>query len=240
MNLTPAEREIEAQALEYVAEHRRVIAKQLTDPAVYPAEKNPVSVFMAGSPGAGKTEASQALIEQLGGPGLRIDPDDYRELIPGYNGKNSSLFQRAVVRIVDKVLDEAFKQGQSFILDGTLSNYDVASRNIGRALDRGRLVQVLYVYQDPCQAWRFVKEREALDGRNIPIDVFIEQYFAARDVVNRLKRELDGRIMVDLIIKNLDGGNRVYQSNIAAIDGYVKETYNVRSLREALGSIGGS
>lgn len=140
MTLTAEEREIEARAIAYVTEHRRSLARTIADPVRYPPEENPVSVFMAGSPGAGKTEASQALIDQLGGAGLRIDPDDYRELIPGYDGKNSSLFQRAIVRLVDKVLDEAFKRGQSFILDGTLSNYEVASRNIRRALGKGRAV----------------------------------------------------------------------------------------------------
>lgn len=126
MNLTPEDRAIEEAALEFVNQNRRKIARELTDLATYPAEKCPVAVFMAGSPGAGKTEASHALIEQLGGPVLRIDPDDYRDRIPGYNGRNSNLFQRAVSRIVEKVLDEAFGKGQSFILDGTLSNYEVA------------------------------------------------------------------------------------------------------------------
>lgn len=240
MNLTPEDLAIEEAALDFVSKNRRKIARELTDPAIYPTEKLPVAVFMAGSPGAGKTEASQALIEQLGGPVLRIDPDDYRKLLPGYNGRNSSLFQRAVSRIVDKVLDEAFGKGQSFILDGTLSSYDVASRNVARALAEGRVVQILYVFQEPCQAWKFVREREALDGRNIPVEVFIEQYFSARDVVNRLKGELGRKIKVDLIIKNLDGGNRVYEGNIQAIDGYVKENYNTQSLREALGSLNGS
>lgn len=240
MNLTIEDRTVEEAALDFVAQNRRRIARDLTDQTTYPAEKLPVSVFMAGSPGAGKTEASQALIEQLGGPVLRIDPDDYRDLIPGYNGRNSNLFQRAVSRIVDKVLDEAFAKSQSFILDGTLSNYEVASRNITRALSKGRFVQILYVYQEPCQAWRFVKDREALDGRNIPLEVFVDQYFSARNVVNRLKQELGRRIEVDLIIKSLDGGNRVYEGNIQAIDGYVKETYDYRSLREALEQLNGS
>lgn len=79
-----------------------------------------------------------------------------------------------------------------------------------------------------------------MDGRSIPVEMFIEQYFSARDVVNKLKEELGRKLKVDLIIKNLDGGNRVYEGNIQAIDGYVKETYNARSLREALEKLNGS
>ena len=104
---------------------------------------------------------------------------------------------------------------------------------------KGRVVQILYVFQEPCQAWRFVRDREALDGRSIPADVFIGQYFAARDVVNKLKAELGRKIKLDLIIKNLDGGNRLYEGNIQAIDGYVKETYDAQSLRDALRILNG-
>lgn len=240
MNLTPEDQAIEDAALDFVSQNRRRIARQLTDLVTYPAEKSPVAVFMAGSPGAGKTEVSQHLIKTLGGPVLRIDPDDYRKLIPGYNGKNSNLFQRAVGKIVEKVLDEAFGKGQSFILDGTLSNYEVALRNVRRALTKGWAVLILYVFLEPCQAWRFVKDREALDGRNIPVDVFIGQYFAARDVVDRLKEELGRKIKVDLLIRNLDGGKSGYEGNIQAIDGYVKETYDTRSLSDALGIRNGS
>jgi len=35
---------------------KRIVA-ELTDETMYPSDLNPVSVFMAGSPGAGKTEA---------------------------------------------------------------------------------------------------------------------------------------------------------------------------------------
>lgn len=74
MILTPEDQAIEKAARDFVTKNRRRIARKLADLAIYPAEKNPVAVFMAGSPGAGKTEASQALIEKLGGPVLRIDP----------------------------------------------------------------------------------------------------------------------------------------------------------------------
>jgi hypothetical protein len=69
------------QAKAFVRDNRREIAKALTDPNIYLPEEHPVSVFMAGSPGAGKTEASLELLAQYGNRVLRIDPDDLRALI---------------------------------------------------------------------------------------------------------------------------------------------------------------
>lgn len=65
---------------------------------------------MAGSPGAGKTEASKALLEEFVEKGrkvLRIDPDDLRSEFEHYSGNNSWLFQPAVSILVEKIHDLA-------------------------------------------------------------------------------------------------------------------------------------
>ena len=74
--------------------------------------------------------------------------------------------------------DLAIQNSQSFIFDGTLSNFDRSKENIERSLQRKykRDVYILYVYQDPIQAWKFVQERERKDGRSVPNDSFVEQY----------------------------------------------------------------
>ena len=161
-----------------------------------------MSVFMAGSPGAGKTEASIELLSQFdenGSKVLRIDPDELRSEFEGYTGGNSWLFQPAVSILVEKIHDLALDQRQSFLLDGTLANYEIAERNIERSLRKGRTVLILYVYQRPDLAWNFVQARERVEGRKIPIEEFVRQYFAARDVVNRLKQHFGGSIEVDLL-----------------------------------------
>lgn len=222
------------QAIAFAKKHRTTIARKLTDPAIYPAEAEPVSVFMAGSPGAGKTEASIELLSHIavadGQPVLRIDPDDLRREFPDYTGDNSWLFQSAVSLLVERIHDRALKNRQSFLLDGTLSHLGVAQKNITRSLDKDRFVQVFYVYQDPLLAWQFVQQRERVEGRRIQQEIFIEQYFGAREVVNQLKREFGQRIQVDLLMKNLDGSHRFYRKNIENIDKYVPETYNQTQL----------
>jgi UDP-N-acetylglucosamine kinase len=146
-------------ALEFAKKNKKDIARRWTDPHLYLPEDEPVTVLMAGSPGAGKTEASIALINSLGDESkvLRIDPDDLRGECPEYRGANSWLFQAAVSVLVEKIVDFALAQKQSFLLDGTLSNYNVARRNVERSLQKGRDVQILYVYQEPHLAWDFVR-----------------------------------------------------------------------------------
>jgi len=85
MKLTPDEEAIKDEALEYARQNKKIIAREKTDTARFAQEEEPVSVFMAGSPGAGKTEASIELlasVEESGFEILRIDPDELRNEFP--------------------------------------------------------------------------------------------------------------------------------------------------------------
>jgi predicted ABC-type ATPase len=180
--LSEVERTTEQEAIEFARGHKKEIATRLTDTNKYLPESEPVSVFMAGSPGAGKTEASIELLARFPSQLIvRIDPDELRTEFPEYMGTNAWLFQKAVSILVDSIHDRVLTQEQSFILDGTLANYDLAKKNMERSLKRGRTVQLIYVYQHPKLAWGFVQAREAAEGRRIRPEHFIDQYFAARE-----------------------------------------------------------
>ncbi len=227
-------------AIEYAKKNKKEIARRLVDMSLYPPEDLPVSVFMAGSPGAGKTESSKKLIEDkkgVDGKGiLRIDPDDIREEFRSlwYNGKNSNLFQYPTSIIADKMQDLALHQSQSYIFDGTLANLERSRENIKRSLHHSRIVLVLYVYQEPLQAWKFVKARERKDGRVIPPRAFVDEYFGARQNIAILKEEFKNQIQIDILIKNIDGSDYDYHENIPSIDRYIKEKYNTDSLLNAI------
>ncbi len=238
MELTEKEKEIQCAALDFARKHKKDIAKKLTDISRFLPEDEPVSVFMAGSPGAGKTEASIELLTFVKSEGfdiLRIDPDELRHELPGYTGENSSLFQGAVSVLVERIHDLALKQKQSFLLDGTLSHYDKAEQNIARSLKKNRVVQILYVYQEPMLAWDFVKSREAVEGRRIRPEHFIEQYFEARNVVNCLKMNFDADVKVDLLLKNTDNTNRLFKAGVDKIDNHIPEKYSPADLAKMLG-----
>ena len=144
------ELKIKEDAEEFARLNKKKIAKEII--SKYEPESNPISVFMAGSPDAGKTEASKWLIKKLTRKDdsiLRIDPDELRERFLDYNGKNSSLFQGATSILTEKIHDIAVESDLSFIFDTTFSKNEKAHKNIKRSLDHNREVQVIYVYQDP-------------------------------------------------------------------------------------------
>lgn len=233
--MDPENIKIKDRAEEYARLNKKEIAKNIIN--TYQTEKYPVSVFMAGSPGAGKTEASKRLIKELTkdkeNSVLRIDPDDLRILFKEYNGRNSNLFQCATSIITEKIHDLAISKDISFIFDTTFSKINKAEENIKRSIKHKRFVYIIYVYQDPIQAWEFVKGRELVDGRHIPKESFIEEYFNARDVVNKMKKEFPN-IIVYILMKNIDGSIQEYRENIDNIDNYVEEKYTVESLEDML------
>ncbi len=219
-------------------ELKGTIAKEWTDISRYPREANPVSVFMAGSPGAGKTESAKRVLYQRARKNsiIHIDPDEVRKLFTGYVGDNAALFQSAVSDVVNRMHDYVLKNGQSFILDGTMSNYDQAVKNIEHSLkpDRNRTVFVLYVYQDPIQAWNFIQARRGVEGRKVPKDAFIQQYFSARATVNQLMNDYAGRVQFEVIHKDIDGSDQAYFKGIASIDECIAESYSRERLEKLI------
>lgn len=238
------DREVEANAVAFAKRHKKQIAFERTDIEQYEPEERPISIFMAGSPGAGKTEIAKeyvAALDDLEAQGfegagriLRIDPDDLREELPGYTGSNSRLFQGAVSILVDRIHDVMLKQRQSFILDGTLASFDIASKNIVRSLKRGRDVQVFYVYQHPLLAWQFVCSREKVEGRNIPLEGFIQQFLSVQEVVGRIKLDFGEQVILDMIVKDTDGTNQHWESDIDSIDAFLPERYTYDQLESLL------
>ena len=105
---------IKKDALVFAKKERKRIAQEFTNPKKYIPDELPVSVFMAGSPGAGKTEFSKNIISILEKNKehrvIRIDGDDIRGKFPNYTGNNSYLFQGAVSLVVEKIHDLVLSQ----------------------------------------------------------------------------------------------------------------------------------
>lgn len=96
-----------------------------------------------------------------------IDADQFRSQFPGYNGQNSSDFQRGSSYLVDVAFSKVLQEGMSFILDGTFGHAK-AEQNIARVLKRNYHTKIYFVYQNPLHAWRFTKIRENKEGRKLP------------------------------------------------------------------------
>ena len=233
--------EIRAQAIEFAKRNKVRIAEEMTDPAKYAPDVVPISVFMAGSPGAGKTEFSKSLIKILEADEerrvVRIDGDEVRPLIPEYTGNNSHLFQGAISLVVEKMHDLVLHNKQSFVLDSTFSNYAKAADNIRRSLEKSRAVFIFYIYQKPEVAWKFTQAREEAGGRNIPKSAFIEQFFGAREAVDQISSEFSDRVVIFLVKKDFEKNtveNIVKIGPKGNIDEHITERYTEDELEECL------
>lgn len=202
----------------------------------YLSETRPTTLFMAGSPGAGKTEISRILIKRFNQKPVRIDADEIRAICPGYDGANSSVFQDAANKGVNILYDYCLENSFSAILDGTFAYADHIA-NIERSLQRGRFVNIWFVYQDPIQAWKITKARENEQGRVVPMDVFIRSYFGSQNNVNEAKVKFGEAIQLNFILKNFEEGEKnlgKLKANIIKVDSYIPKSYTESELRLAL------
>ena len=248
MNISSDESQISREAVEYVKSHVKEIVAKFANLKLHTSDPTqPVAIFMAGSPGAGKTEFSKSLIRNIGskeslidrwingaGQPVRIDADELREFLPQYCGDNSDTVQGACGLGVDKLLDHVFKYDQNFILDGTMVDYAIAHRNVARAIKHRRIVEIFYVYQDPLRAWEFTKARQVEEGRTVPREVFLEAFFTAKNTVNRVKADFGGLIKLHLIIKDYENNVEKMHFNIERIDSHLKEEYSMERLEEII------
>jgi predicted ABC-type ATPase len=237
-----SDEEISKQALTFARKNKMRLARLLTDPAKYAPDRFPITAFMAGSPGAGKTEFSKSIIQLLEKDKerrvVRIDGDEIRPLLPGYAGKNSFLFQGAISQVVEKMQDLLLHNNQSFILDSTFTKFDKAVSNIERSLAHGRIVLIFYVYQKPEVAWKFTQAREMKEGRNIPKSAFIDEFIWARETVKMISQKFDGRVHMYVVKKDFTT-NAVESIGYlagteATVDRYVPETYTKEVLEKIL------
>lgn len=229
---------VSEEAVGYIKDNRKRLIEKFASPLIYPKVKNPDAFFMAGSPGAGKTEYSKSFIENLETKQparkiVRIDADEIRDFLPMYN-KNSTEIQGAASLGVEKLLDHVLKNKQEFLLDATFSNYELSHKNVTRSISHNYRVGLEYIYQDPIDAWKFTKRREEKEGRKVPKKVFIDAFFNAKENVNRIKRELGSSVDLNLIIKNYNQGVEKFYINIDNVDNYLKFKYNLESLEEKI------
>lgn len=228
------EEALASNAVRFLRKNRDLLVEKFADSKRFPSVEKPLSIFMAGSPGAGKTELSKKLVGGLERPSVRIDADDIRMMLPGYNGANASVFQHAASIGVEMLYDHVLVKTQDCILDGTFANYAKAFSNVERSLKKGRAVVILYVYQDPKIAWQFTQARELVKRRHIPKDAFIKQFFAARANVNQIKKSFGSKIIVWVVGKDHKGDNVWSELNVTSVDEHVPLRYTQDILEKIL------
>lgn len=230
---------LKQDAIDYVKTHQKRLVKSFCNLDMYPKSQKPFTLFMAGSPGSGKTEFSKALIHLLEEKNpaekiLRLDIDELRKLLPMYKGNNSDQVQTACTILFDKIYDQIQKNGQSVLVDGTFSS-PKSFKNIERALNRKRKVGIIYLYLDPIIAWQYTQKREKIEGRTVPKEIFINAYFKSHENVNHAKGLFGNRVILHLFIKTKDHNfQKKALFNIPSLKNYLKEKYSHEFLEKKL------
>jgi predicted kinase len=229
--MSEEEKKIADQARKYIRKNRKaVLFRAFADDADYVADTAPVTVFMAGSPGAGKTEISRELVKQFKTKAVHIDADEIRKMLPGYTGTNAHLFQAAASIGVDELYIRCLSRGFNVVVDGTFAHLQT-DQNIRKSFAKDRKVVIYFIYQDPVVAWDFTRKREVVEQRKITKDMFVKGYCLSRSNVAEAKAKFGDRIELNLIIKNLtnDAIGNFYQ-NISSLDMYIPNMYTESEL----------
>jgi UDP-N-acetylglucosamine kinase len=237
--MTPEEEKQAEEAKRYIRANKRLLIQTFADPAAHKKTDRPVSIFMAGSPGAGKTEFSKRIIEALsqwpGDNPVRIDADEIRAMIDSYTGDNAHVFQGASARGVEMLFDHVLARNLNVILDGTFALKEKGFSNIERSLSHGRLVEIYYLFQEPEVAWDFTKKREVLERRRITKEVFVKAFFAAHENVVEAKTRFGDKIRLNVVLKDIrDPSNYQVHFNVASVDKLVPWKYSHDTLTREL------
>lgn len=230
------------EAIQEIKKRKKEIIKKFADLAIYLPVDNPFTIFMAGSPGAGKTEFSNKFDPSLyqystNVPIVRIDADAIRKLLSQFHGTNSDEVQPATTIGMDKLCDHIHEHNQSAIIDTTFSDFRKASDNVKRSLKHNRKIGIFYIHLDPKVAWIYTQLRQKKEGRSVSKEFFIDSYLKAKENVDKIKGMFP-QIEVNLIEKELTGNEsspiRIKTSfNISGVDYHLKLVYN----RNELGKI---
>ncbi len=218
-------------ALDWVKSNRDMLIERFASAQKYESDLFPTTVFMAGSPGAGKTEVSKHLVDLKAA--VRIDADEIRELCPAYSGENAHLFQLAASTAVHYLFDHVVQHKLNVVVDGTFAHAQ-ALPNIKKALKKGYAVEIAFVYQDPITAWDFTKKREVVEKRRITKERFIAAYFNSRENVVLAKKEFGQKIKLNLFIKDFEKGLEAMELDVDQIDSYIKKNYSENELKPLL------
>ena len=194
-----------------------------------------MAIFMAGSPGSGKSESAKALAE-LTSDLVIIDADMYREMTPGYDPGKASDFQSAANLAVDIVFDAAVKGEYSFILDATFAS-SKSIENVRRAMKhKYSAILLVYVYQDPAVAWNFTKIREMHHDRNVPQKAFVNSCIESKKNYLQVLNDIEINQNVQFMLIKKDYNNNIDKVIVdrETIDRYINKMYNDVNLNDII------
>lgn len=138
-------------------------------------------IFLAGAPGAWKTEWIDSF------PGVEnyivLDTDKYRTLFNGYTWTNAHEFHQYASRVMDRMYSYCIKKWYNVIMDGTFSNSQKVAENIAQCDKKCLSFSIVLVVQDPVISYLYTKKREQEKSRSVPREAFIQKFFSSIKMV---------------------------------------------------------
>ncbi len=195
--------EIEEKALEYLKENKKEFLNNYLDG--FKTQNIKTAIFTAGASGAGKTEYAISRKEKE--PFLlHMDIDEVRNFFSsvGYNGTNSSDYQRPSSKGVNWIFDRATKKGYSFILDSNFAESSIAQSNIQRLLDKEYVIEINYIFRNIEKSFEFAKKRESITKRKVPLEVVKSSFKNSFDTTLFIKSIFKETIILNLIDREND------------------------------------
>lgn len=194
---------IEEIALEYLKENKKDFLNKYLNG--FKEQDIKTAIFTAGASGAGKTEYAISRKEKE--PFLlHMDIDEIRDFFTpiGYNGTNSSDYQRPSSKGVNWIFDRATKKGYSFILDSNFAESSIAQSNIQRLLDKEYVIEINYIFRNIEKSFEFAKKRESITKRKVPFEVVQSSFKNSFDTTLFIKSIFKETIILNLIDREND------------------------------------
>ncbi len=194
---------IEEEALNYLKDKKKDFLEKYLNG--YEVQEIKTAIFTAGASGAGKTEYAISRKEKE--PFLlHMDIDDIREFFSpiGYNGSNSSDYQKPASKGVNWLFDRATKKGYSFILDSNFAEATIAQSNIQRLLDKGYVVEINYIFRNIQKSFEFAKKRESITKRKVPLEVVKSSFKNSFDTTLLIKSIFQDAIILNIFDREND------------------------------------
>lgn len=194
---------IEEKALAYLKENKKDFLNKYLNG--FETQDIKTAIFTAGASGAGKTEYAISRKEKE--PFLlHMDIDEIRNFFSsiGYDGSNSSDYQKPASKGVNWLFDRATKKGFSFILDSNFAEATIAQSNIQRLLDKGYVIEINYIFRNIQKSFEFAKKRESITKRKVPLDVVKSSFKNSFDTTLLIKSIFQDAIILNIFDREND------------------------------------
>lgn len=227
-------------AARWARENKTGFTNELLEQSGARPHRLPSAIFMAGLPGAGKSELAQGLVSVMRRGVVLLDMDEIARKMPDYQAARADEFRAGATILLERVFDTTIRRKLDFILDGTFSAAK-AVENVCRALKRGYTVKVLLVCQEPEVAWKFTKARELVEHRAISLTGFVEAYCKVYENMRKLEGILgdNSSLSLGILLKGDKNELMKWRANAQAgeIDEFWPMKYNKETLVKNLESI---